>query len=72
MKKTKAVATQQAQLRAARKRLKVSNAELARMLGKSEGAILSWLAPKTSGKHRTMPQGSKLLLAAILADAKRK
>ena len=64
-------ATQQEQLRAARTRLKVSNAELAERLGKSEAAMLAWLAPESSAKHRTMPKSAKLLLAAILADEKR-
>lgn len=63
---------QQQELRAARVRLKVSNAELAAKLGVSPAAILSWLAPKSSGKHRTMPRPAKLLLAAILAQHKGK
>jgi hypothetical protein len=69
MKKTQ---TQQEQLRAARKVLKKTNAELAAEFRKSEAGILAWLAPKTSAKHRTMPAGARLLLARIVADAKRK
>lgn len=69
MKKT---TTQQDQLRAARKALKKTNAELAAEFGKSEAGILAWLAPETSAKHRTMPKAARMLLARIVADAKRK
>jgi DNA-binding transcriptional regulator YiaG len=64
--------TQQEQLRAARKRLKATTGELAGRLGVSKAAVLSWLAPEKSGKHRTMPQSAKLLLAAILAQHRAK
>jgi DNA-binding transcriptional regulator YiaG len=70
MKKT---AQDQAELlRQARKTLKKTNGELAEALGVSESLMLAWLAPKSSGKHRPMRQPARLLLAAILADAKRK
>jgi len=72
MKKQTVKPNQQALLRAARTRLKVSNAELAALLGKSEPAILAWLAPETSGKFRNMPEGSQLLLNRILAEHKTK
>lgn len=63
---------QAALLRQARQKLKKTNAELAEALGVSESLMLAWLAPKSSGKHRPMRRPAKLLLAAILADAKRK
>lgn len=68
----KATQDQAALLRQARKTLKKTNAELAEALGVSESLMLAWLAPKSSGKHRPMRRPAKLLLAAILADAKRK
>lgn len=55
-------------LRQARKRLQTTNAALAEQLGVSEATMLSWLAPKGAAKHRTMPAGSRLLLARILAE----
>lgn len=64
--------SQQELLRAARKRLKVTNRELADKLGKSLPTLYSWLAKDTAPMNRTMPRSAKLLLAAILADAKRK
>jgi predicted DNA-binding transcriptional regulator AlpA len=64
--------SQQDLLRAARKRLKVNNAELARMLGKSRPTLYSWLAKDTAPMKRTMPESSRLLLARLLADAKRR
>lgn len=67
MKKAK---TQQQELRSARERLKISNAELAERLGVSEPTILSWLAPNSAAKHRVMPRQAKLLLAAILRARK--
>jgi hypothetical protein len=75
MKKTVQGKTQQEQaplLRKARAKLKKTNAEFAESLGVSEATMLAWLAPTTSGKHRNMPRRSRLLLAAILANAKRK
>jgi hypothetical protein len=62
---------QAALLRKARAKLKKTNAEFAESLGVSEATMLAWLAPKTSGKHRNMPHRSRLLLAAILENAKR-
>lgn len=69
MKKTK---DQAALLRDARKVLKCTNEELAASLGKSVPALLSWLAPKAAAKHRTMPVSSRMLLARILVESKRK
>lgn len=62
---------QAALLRAARRTLKLTNGELAAALGKSAPALLAWLAPKGAAKHRKMPDGSRLLLAHLVA-AKRK
>lgn len=59
-------------LKAARKALGMTNPELAAALGKSQKAIETWLAPAGAAMRRQMPEGSKLLLARILADAKRK
>lgn len=55
-------------LRSARRALGMTNAQLADALGKSEAALLAWLAPKQAGKHRVMPKGSKLLLERLLAE----
>ena len=63
---------QQDQLRTARKRLNATTAELAAMLGKSEAALLAWLAPESAAKHRTMPAGSRMLLERILAEHRAK
>ena len=63
---------QAALLRRARTALGMTNAELADALGKSEAALLSWLAPKGAVKHRAMPKGSRMLLARILAERKAK
>ena len=75
MKKTKPEQDQAALLRTARATLKKTNEQLAADLGVSVPTLLAWLAPKTAAKHRTMPRGSRLLLARILAEhraAKRK
>lgn len=69
MKKTQ---TQQELLRAARKLLDVTNADLAARLGKSEAAVIAWLSPATSAKHRTMPAGSRMLLERILKEYRAK
>ena len=63
---------QAALLRQARTRLGKTNSELAAELGVSESTMLAWLAPKTSGKHRTMPEPVRRLLAAITAAKRRK
>jgi transcriptional regulator with XRE-family HTH domain len=57
-------------LRTARERLKKTNEQLAAELGVSEATVIAWLAPETAAKHRTMPRGSRLLLARILAELK--
>ena len=62
---------QAAELRKARKALGVTTEGLAEKLGMSLPAVRSWLTPKTSKAHRTMPRGSRLLLAAILAQHRR-
>lgn len=71
MKKSGRTEDQAALLRRARKALDYTNEELAAALGKSLPALMAWLAPKDAAKHRTMPNGSRLLLLRILADAKR-
>lgn len=63
---------QAALLRQASKRLGFTKRELAAALGISAPTLDAWLAPSSALRHRNMPQRSKLLLAAILADAKRK
>lgn len=78
MKKTTQAKPQQELLRAARKQLgekgkPLTNAELAVKLGKKSAAgILAWLAPESSGKHRTMPKGARMLLAALMAAKRAK
>lgn len=64
--------TQQELLRQAREKLKVSNTELAKMLGKSEAGLLAWLSPSTSKKFRTMPEIWRDRLASILAEHRAK
>lgn len=68
MKKTKQ--DQAATLRAARRTLGMTNEQLAEALGKTPWTLLAWLAPARSGKHRTMPSGSRMLLERILAEHK--
>jgi DNA-binding transcriptional regulator YiaG len=71
MKKAKQEQDQAELLRSARERMKKTNAGLAAAIGVSESTVIAWLAPRTSGKHRTMPRPVRLLLASMLA-AKRK
>ena len=59
------------QLRKARRRLKVTSAELADMLGVSLPTLRSWIVPETSKAHRAMPKTAELLLDRICAEAKR-
>lgn len=59
---------QAALLRKARATLKKTNEQLAADLGVSVPTLLAWLAPKTAAKHRTMPRGSRMLLARVLSD----
>lgn len=62
--------SQQDLLRRARDRLGLTNQELAAALEVSDATLLAWLAPKGAGKHRSMPEAAKLVLAAILAKRK--
>lgn len=58
-------------IRKAKAALGMTTAELADALGKSEDTLLAWLAPEGTAKHRTMPEGSRLLLAHIVAAGKK-
>lgn len=59
-------------LRNARKALSYTNEELAAALGKSVPTLLAWLAPRDAAKHRTMPASSRLLLARLLSDKRKR
>lgn len=71
-KQAKAKQDQAAMLRAARRVLGCTNAELGAQLGKSEAGILAWLAPKGAAKHRTMPAGARMLLERIVKEQRAK
>lgn len=58
--------SQQELLRSARKRLDMTNAELADALGKSRSALEAWLMPDSAKSHRNMPASAKLLLQHVL------
>lgn len=64
--------SQQEQLRAARKALGATTAELAAKLGTSKAAVTAWLAPKDAAKHRTMPATAKMLLERIVKEHRSK
>jgi len=59
-------------LRNARDRLEVTSEQLAELLGVELPTLNSWLLPKSSKAHRPMNRTARLLLARILADAKRR
>lgn len=63
---------QQEVLKGIRAAFDLSNEELAIALGVRLDTVLAYLAPKTSKKSRVMPEADQLVLANILADAKRK
>lgn len=71
-KQAKAKQDQAAMLRAARRTLGCTNAELGARLGKSEAGILAWLAPADAAKRRNMPAGSRMLLERILKEHRTK
>lgn len=62
--------SQQKLLRKARQLLSLTNEELASALGKSEAALIAWLAPEGAAKHRKMPESARLVLNAILSKKK--
>ncbi len=59
-------------LRDARAKLGVTSEGLADQLGVEVSTLNSWLLPKSSKAHRTMSKTATLLLARILAEAKRR
>ena len=59
-------------LRMARKKLQVTNPELAERLGVEVTTLLAWLRPATSKAHRPMPKTARLLLGHIMREHKAK
>lgn len=59
--------SQQVLLRQTRERLHLTNEALANTLDVSLPTLIAWLAPKSAGKHRTMPTETRLLLLHLLA-----
>lgn len=62
--------SQQQVIREARNVLKMTTGELAEAIGKSEAALLSWLAPDGNAKARRMPAESRLVLERIIQEHK--
>ena len=56
----------------AREKLGKTNAEIADELGVTVHAVRAWIAPQGTKKHRAMPKPARLLLAAILENARPK
>lgn len=63
---------QEALLKSIREVFELTNDELAKAIGVELDTVLAYLASESSKKRRTMPEADQLVLAAILADAKRR
>jgi hypothetical protein len=65
--------TEQAKLlKRAKEELGLTSKGLADELGVTLSGFNNWIAPKGSDRYRPMPKTARLLLARILADAKKK
>ena len=65
--------TEQARaLKKAKEVLDLTTEGLADELGVSIHTLQSWLLPEKSDRHRPMPKTAKLLLARIVAEARKK